>query len=148
MVIALLRILAAADLCLALWNLYVARLLWKEKHCASTVAKLTDVRSKENVRVRKHGVSGPFVTVPHSSTGTYVYTVGGKDYRIKGWQHIAPGKLPKQPRVVYLKRFPKHAYLDCELMHLPELLRSFMSLMLSVGLWVLAQGLADGSIVW
>lgn len=147
MVAALIRFFAIAAACGALWNIYVARLLWKEKQCSSTVATLVDIRSKKNVRVRKHGVTGSFVTVPHSSTGTYIYTVDGKDYRLKGWQHIAPGNLPKQPRVVYLNRFPRHAYLDCELMYLPELSLAFMYLMIAICLWMLEHEIAAGLIV-
>ena len=148
MVVVLMRIFTVIAICFALWNIYVVRLLWTKKHCASTIAPLIKVRSKKNVRVRERGVSGPFVTVPHSSTGTYRYSVEGRDYHLKGWQHISPGKLPKQPRVVYWKRFPKHAYLDCELMFVPEILWAFMSLLAALCLWCVAQGFANGRIIW
>jgi len=148
MVVVLMRILAGITICFALWNIYVVRLLWTKKQCASTIATLIDVRSKKNVRVRERGVSGPFVTVPDSSTGIYRYSVEGRNYHLKGWQHIAPGKLPKQPRVVYWKRFPKYAYLDCELMFLPEILWAFMFLLTALCLWGVAQCLANGSIIW
>lgn len=146
MIVILMRLSAAAVLCFSLWNIYVVRLLWTKKDCATTVAKQVHVKSKKNVRVR--GVSGNYMTVPHSSEAIYRYTVEGRDYHLKGWQHIAPEQLPKQPSVVYWKRFPKHAYLDCELMFLPELLWVFVSMLTALCLWFLAQGIAVGSIVF
>ncbi len=148
MVAALIRLFAFAAACGALWNIYLARLLWKEKKCASTIATMIDIKSEENVRVGKPGAKGSFMTVPHSSTGTYVYTVDGKDYRLKGWQHVAPEKLPKQPRVVYLVRFPRHAYLDCELMYLPALPRALIYLLTAIGLWLIEYATAAGLFIW
>lgn len=130
--ILLFRILGIAAMSVCLYNICILMMFRREKYRSTTVATLIHVRSKKNVRVRKHGTSGLYVTVPHSSTGTYVYTVNGKEYRLKGWQHVAPGKLPKMPRVVYLIHNPRHAYLDCELMYLPEILRAFLSLMLGL----------------
>ena len=146
-IVLLLRFLAAIALCCMIWNVYMLWCFRQKKHRSITVAKLVDFQSKQNVRARKRGVSGPIVTVPHSSTGTYVYTAGGKDYRLKGWAHVPPGKLPKQPRVVYLTRFPRHAYLDCELMALPEILRAFMWLLAGICFWTLADAIADGWII-
>ena len=147
-ILLLLRLSAAICLGGLIWNMYLLWCFKREKCRSVTVARLTDIKSKQNVRARKRGVSGPIVTVPHSSTGTYVYTVSGRDYRLKGWAHVPPGKLPKQPRVVHLTRFPSHAYLDCELMTLPEILRAFMWLMLGLCLWMLADATAAGLIIW
>lgn len=111
------------------WNLFLLLLFLRKDQRGTTLARLIRVQSRKNVPVRRRGARGPTFTAPNSSTGTYSYTVAGKDYRLKGWQLTAPGQLPKMPRVVYLKRFPRHACLDNEMRTLPEIWRAFLLLL-------------------
>ena len=42
----------------------------------------------------------------HYTNFIYEYTVAGKTYTLRGGAGVAPGKLPKSPRVIYLKKHP------------------------------------------
>lgn len=119
-------------ICAGLYNVYLLLLFRSNKHRSATVAKLVNIKTTKNARVRKEGSKMRTKTVPHLSTGTYTYEVNGKEYQLTGWQASAPGQLPKMPRVVYLTRHPRHAYLDCEMMYLPEILHTMIWLMLGI----------------
>jgi len=140
----ILKLLAAFAFCAGFWNCYVTRLLWKEKHCSSTLAKLVDSRIRRNVRV-SNGRYGHRIS-PYEATGIYVCTINGKERRFKVTRYDAFGKLPSQPRVIYLTRFPRHAYLR-EFMNIPQILRAFLWLLAGVLFWTFADGIASGMIV-
>ena len=81
-------------------------------HTGSIAATLTDRTHKSNVNVYgRNTVHGPLHitrTIKHLSKGIYEYTVGPKTYRIR--HQSEANSLPHIISVVYLKRFPKIAY--------------------------------------
>ena len=140
----ILYILAVLAFCAGFWNCYVTRLLWKEKHCSSTLAKLVDSRIRQNVKVRSGRYS--HTVSPYEATGTYVCTINGKERRFKVTRYDAYGKLPGQPRVIYLTRFPRHAYLR-EFMNISEIHRAMLWLIYAVLLWLFADLFGPGGLI-
>ena len=80
----------------------------RPKNTARTAGILRETDSKQNVTV---GIRRRMF-FKHYTKARYVYTVNGVEYSIRG-EH--PGTKRQTPRfvpVVYIKRFPRFAYID------------------------------------
>lgn len=140
----ILYILAVLAFCAGFWNCYVSRLLWKEKHCSSTLARLVDSQIRRNVKVRSGRYS--HTVSPYEATGFYICTINGKERRFKVTRYDAYGKLPQQPRVIYLTRFPRHAYLR-EFMNIDEMQRALLWFLYAALLWLMADLFGPGGLI-
>ena len=104
----------AAPACLALAGL----LFWvqftfsrRPKNTAKTAGILREANHKQNVTL--HGTRGRrSMFVKHLTKARYVYTVDGVEYSIRGEHFGTKRQTPKFVPVVYIKRFPRFAYID------------------------------------
>ena len=87
------------------------------KKTAKIGAVLEDVEHKKNVTVRTGRRRPTSRFYKHASRGRYVYTVAGKRYRIRGETHwgSTPRQIPKFVPVVYVKRWPRMAYIESDI---------------------------------
>ena len=113
--VTILRVLffIAAPACLALAGL----LFWvqftfsrRPKSIAKTAGILREATHKQNVTL--HGTRGRSMFVKHLTKARYVYTVDGVEYSIRGEHFGTKRQTPKFVPVVYIKRFPRFAYID------------------------------------
>ena len=113
--VTILRVLffIAAPACLALAGL----LFWvqftfsrRPKNTAKTAGILREANHKQNVTL--HGTRGRSMFVKHLTKARYVYTVDGVEYSIRGEHFGTKRQTPKFVPVVYIKRFPRFAYID------------------------------------
>ena len=113
--VTILRVLffIAAPACLALAGL----LFWvqftfsrRPKSTAKTAGILREATHKQNVTL--HGTRGRSMFVKHLTKARYVYTVDGVEYSIRGEYFGTKRQTPKFVPVVYIKRFPRFAYID------------------------------------
>ena len=103
----------AAPACLALAGL----LFWvqftfsrRPKSTAKTAGILRETSYKQNVTIR--GTRGRSMFVKHLTKARYVYTIDGVEYSIRGEHFGTKRQTPKFVPVVYIKRFPRFAYVD------------------------------------
>jgi hypothetical protein len=71
----------------------------------STTGELTKKKGYKNYKLK----SG---SVPNAVEYTYTYIVGGKSYHISGVQHTHSRNLRKRVTIVYLRGFPRCAYVE------------------------------------
>ena len=111
--VTILRVLffIAAPACLALAGL----LFWvqftfsrRPKNTAKTAGILREANHKENVTV---GIRRRMF-FKHYTKARYVYTVNGVEYSLRGEHPGTKRQTPKFVPVVYIKRFPRFAYID------------------------------------
>ena len=97
-------ICGAALILIGLFFLWLA--LWgrKPENLVETVGALTRRQHFKNVQLRRRRDK-------NLTDYTYSYTVGGRTYRLSGTQWIHPRKLFKKTTIVYLKGFPRVAYI-------------------------------------
>ena len=135
--VTILRVLLfiAAPTCLALAGL----LFWvqftfsrRPKNTAKTAGILRETDYKQNVTV---GIRRRMF-FKHYTKARYVYTVNGVEYSLRGEHPGTKRQTPKFVPVVYIKRFPRFAYID-------EIIGGFGDIMYGLwGLVFLAVGLS------
>ena len=101
----------AAPACLALAGL----LFWvqftfsrRPKNTAKTAGILRETDYKQNVTV---GIRRRMF-FKHYTKARYIYTVNGVEYSLRGEHYGTKRQTPKFVPVVYIKRFPRFAYID------------------------------------
>ena len=111
--VTLLRVLLflAAPTCLGLAGLF----FWvqftfsrRSKSTAKTAGILRETDYKQNVTV---GIRRR-IFFKHYTKARYVYTVNGVEYSLRGEHPGTKRQTPKFVPVVYIKRFPRFAYID------------------------------------
>ena len=103
----------AAPACLALAGL----LFWvhytlsrPSKRTAKTAGILREANYKQNVT--RHYTRGRSIFIKHLTKARYVYTVDGVEYSLRTEHFGTKRQTPKFVPVVYIKRFPRFAYID------------------------------------
>lgn len=81
----------------------------RPKSTAKTGAILREATHKKNVTVRSRRGS---MLIKDLTKALYIYTVNGVEYGIRGEFHATKRQTPKFVPVVYVKRFPRFAYMD------------------------------------
>ena len=81
----------------------------RPKSTAKTGAILREATHKKNVTVRSRRGS---MLIKHLTKALYIYTVDGVEYGIRGEFHATKRQTPRFVPVVYVKRFPRFAYMD------------------------------------
>lgn len=99
-------IIFAVILLIGLYNLTIAVLGLFPKCRACAVGTLTKSSTLKNVRCRYGG------RIRYLTKYSYVYTVNGKNYRHSGEVRCSKRRLFPKTSVVYVKGFPRHAYLN------------------------------------
>lgn len=101
----------AAPACLALAGL-LFRVQFtfsrRPKNTAKTAGILRETDCKQNVTV---GIRRRMF-FKHYTKARYVYTVNGVEYSIRGEHYGTKRQTPRFVPVVYIKRFPRFAYID------------------------------------
>ena len=86
---------------------------------ARVTAKLIDVREKNDVPVYgQRFFRGPIrvmMKIKKYSKGKYEYQVNRRSYIIQSVEFVASKQMPKVVSVVYIKRFPKIAYVKTDI---------------------------------
>ena len=80
----------------------------RPKNTAKTAGILRETDYKQNVTV---GIRRRMF-FKHYTKARYVYTVNGVEYSIRGEHYGTKRQTPKFVPVVYIKRFPRFAYID------------------------------------
>ena len=103
----------AAPTCLGLAGLF----FWvqftfsrRKKNTAKTAGILRETDYRQNVTLR--GPRGKSIFLRHLTKARYIYTVNGVEYGIRGEHYGTKRQTPKFVPVVYIKRFPRFAYMD------------------------------------
>ncbi len=103
----------AAPTCLGLAGLF----FWvqftfsrRKKNTAKTAGILRETDYKQNVT--RHGLRGRSIFIKHLTKARYVYTVNGVEYSIRNEHFGTKRQTPRFIPVVYIKRFPRFAYID------------------------------------
>jgi hypothetical protein len=113
--VTVLRVLVflAAPTCLGLAGLF----FWvqftfsrRKKNTAKTAGILRETDYKQNVTLR--GPRGKSIFLRHLTKARYIYTVNGVEYGIRGEHYGTKRQTPRFVPVVYVKRFPRFAYID------------------------------------
>lgn len=81
----------------------------RPKSTAKTGAILREATHKKNVTI--HSLRGN-VFIKNLTKALYIYTVNGVEYGIRGEFYATKRQTPKFVPVVYIKRFPRFAYMD------------------------------------
>ena len=81
----------------------------RPKSTAKTGAILREATHKKNVTVRSRRGR---VFIKNLTKALYIYTVNGVEYGIRGEFHATKRQTPRFVPVVYVKRFPRFAYID------------------------------------
>lgn len=83
---------------------------------ARVMGWLKDTTHKKDVTVYgKNAPYSPIITtsfVKNMTKGVYVYTVGDKSYKVRDTSFGTPRQMQKNVSVIYLKKFPRVAYID------------------------------------
>ena len=82
----------------------------RPKSIAKTAGILRETDYKQNVTRRY--TRGRSIFIKHLTKARYVYTVDGVEYSIRGEHFGTKRQTPKFVPVVYIKRFPRFAYID------------------------------------
>lgn len=104
------RILSWIMLFLGIYYIAVAVVFCFPQNRAATVGKLIRTNHTKNVRVRKSPTKT--VVAPHSTKFVYSYTVGTRTYYVSGSALKTPKQLPNCPRIVYMKKIPRYAFVS------------------------------------
>lgn len=103
----------AAPTCLGLAGLF----FWvqftfsrRPQNTAKTAGILRETDYRQNVTLR--GPRGKSIFLRHLTKARYIYTVNGVEYGIRGEYYGTKRQTPKFVPVVYIKRFPRFAYMD------------------------------------
>ena len=80
------------------------------KSIAKTAGILRETDYKQNVTI--HGTRGKSIFLKHLTKARYVYTVDGVEYSLRAEHYGTKRQTPKFVPVVYIKRFPRFAYID------------------------------------
>ena len=103
----------AAPTCLGLAGLF----FWvqftfsrRKKNTAKTAGILRETDYKQNVTLR--GPRGKSIFLRHLTKARYIYTVNGVEYSIRNEHFGTKRQTPRFIPVVYIKRFPRFAYID------------------------------------
>ena len=103
----------AAPTCLGLAGLF----FWvqftfsrRKKNTVKTAGILRETDYKQNVTLL--GPRGKSLFLRHLTKARYIYTVDGVEYGIRGEHYGTKRQTPKFVPVVYVKRFPRFAYMD------------------------------------
>ena len=100
--------ITAVALLFGIWNLMIAILGLFPKYLETTMGTLTRTKNERNV-VQHSKYNHTFI--PLITYYTYTYHVRGREYRYSNEsRHSEKRLLPKVP-LVYVKWFPRHAYL-------------------------------------
>ncbi len=103
---ALLVSLSALWLFTGTFFLYLVLMSRKPEHRVTTTAELTKVTGYKNVVCKDGRI------IKNQAGYTYSYTVKGKRYTLKGFQNTHPRSVRRRVTVVYLRGFPRLAYLE------------------------------------
>ncbi len=98
--------IVSAVLLVGLYYLTIAILGLFPKFRATAVGTLSKAKTYKHVPKRHGG------TIPHLTKYVYLYTVNGKVYRHKGEGRYSKRRLHPKGQIVYVKGFPRHAYLN------------------------------------
>ena len=82
----------------------------RPKSTAKTAGILRETDYRKNVTL--HGPRGKSLFLRHLTKARYIYTVNGVEYGIRGEFHATKRQTPRFVPVVYVKRFPRFAYMD------------------------------------
>ena len=82
----------------------------RPKSTAKTAGILRETDYRQNVTLR--GPRGKSIFLRHLTKARYVYTVNGVEYSIRNEHFGTKRQTPKFVPVVYIKRFPRFAYMD------------------------------------
>ena len=113
--VTILRVLffIAAPACLGIAGL----LFWMQftfsrrpKSIAKTAGILRETSYKQNVT--RHYTRGRSIFIKHLTKARYVYTVDGVEYSLRTEHFGTKRQTPKFVPVVYIKRFPRFAYIN------------------------------------
>ena len=103
----------AALTCLGLAGLFFwvqFTLSRRPKNTAKTAGILRETDYRQNVTLR--GPRGKSIFLRHLTKARYVYTVNGVEYSIRNEHFGTKRQTPRFIPVVYIKRFPRFAYID------------------------------------
>lgn len=85
---------------------------------ARTPGRLVKYKYKKDVPVYEKKYRGApgrrSGTIRHLTVARYVYTVNGRDYRVRCSFMFRPKRVPDNPWIVYLKRFPRISYVKTD----------------------------------
>ena len=82
----------------------------RPKSTAKTAGILREANYKQNVT--RHYTRGRSIFIKHLTKARYVYTVAGVEYSLRNEHFGTKRQTPKFVPVVYIKRFPRFAYID------------------------------------
>jgi hypothetical protein len=82
----------------------------RPQNTAKTAGILRETDYRKNVTL--HGPRGKSIFLRHLTKARYIYTVNGVEYGIRGEHYGTKRQTPKFVPVVYIKRFPRFAYID------------------------------------
>lgn len=82
----------------------------RPKSIAKTAGILRETSYKQNVT--RHYTRGRSIFIKHLTKARYVYTVDGVEYSLRNEHFGTKRQTPKFVPVVYIKRFPRFAYID------------------------------------
>lgn len=109
-------------ICLLLALAFVTVSIIFERHTdktSKTYAVLKTVKHKKNVTLYESTPLTqrwyPSMFIKHLTKGTYIYTVGNKQYKIRRSTIGKPKQLSSTATVVYLKKLPCFSYIDHQL---------------------------------
>ncbi|MBQ4561579.1 MAG: hypothetical protein IJA55_04550 [Clostridia bacterium] len=96
---------------------------------AGTFATRKSYKHKKDVIIRKkHGRDAYFKNITKS---VYVYTVNGKEYRVRDISPTIPGETQRMLGIRYIKAFPRLAHTEKELIS-TELIRLCISMVVFI----------------
>ena len=82
----------------------------RSKSTAKTAGVLREADYKQNIT--RHGLRGRSIFIKHLTKARYIYTVNGVEYSIRNEHFGTKRQTPRFIPVVYIKRFPRFAYID------------------------------------
>ena len=103
---ALLATVSTSFLIPGIFQIYIGLLCRKEENLHWVLGKRVHTKTVRNIYELG---SWQRKKLDHYTNFVYEYTVEGKTYNLRGGVGVAPGKLPKCPRVIYLKKRPRFA---------------------------------------
>ena len=100
---------AAVCLIPGIHRLYIGILCRKEENLHWVLGTLISTKDHRNVYE-----PGTWQTkkLAHYTHFEYAYCVDGKKYALRGALGVAPGMLPKCPRITYLRQSPRYAKIN------------------------------------
>ena len=82
----------------------------RPKSIAKTAGILRETNYKQNVT--RHYTRGRSIFIKHLTKARYVYNVDGVEYSLRTEHLSTKRQTPKFLPVIYIKRFPRFAYID------------------------------------